>query len=727
MLTLVLVLSALLIVHSTHLIYSESSVTMDQTSILLDLLDATETINLRTPIYLQANRKYGITFKFNSNSGVTRSLRGANAQNNGQSALFLNRTNASWVFPSSLAPWQNAWDFYFDPNVGTSFKSTSDSLTLDTRTMAGFGQTWDSASGGMFSSFNLRLPGGVSSGDAINVAMNIYDLSAFNGVINPMFQFFQETKSPTRFPTKTPTQAPTPQPTQAPTRQPTQAPTPAFFNPPGCDSTFIPSDYQDSQVLCNQSNATVPNVTDTKVISGVITITIVDKNGTKIVVKDLPKDKRIYFFIELTPAGQALLARNDPCEPAPELSCAWLSGNDWLVSGCELAPELGTKNANGKEGRFCACDHLTSFSLVLRPQTNAELCSVTRYVMAGISGVIAVAALVQMARSYLALRACSMLVNIHLAVFSGSLLHMAISLLAPTLSTEPAILVFLSSIVTFIELGCYIYLVYVWLGFTGNTINLIEKLKWPFRIFLLLTLLIAVGIPIAMISSEQSTQLSLARVGSYLMCVITAILCFGLTFSGLKLRRQLVAVKSNLLDKRCSFPTRILLGSIGLGGSVLAQAIFWAASVDDSVISNNDVADGIDLGFNLSAFLTFITLLFMFFFGVNDATTRKSKRTGTHGSRISRGSETGSRSETIVTPAPRTGGAIALGAIGPALPQRMPDLASLPKRRFSYLNTDDDLPDLPLSPAPPSDSPPPPYYEPNEYSSQYDWEHLDKA
>lgn len=400
--------------------------------------------------------------------------------------------------------------------------------------------------------------------------------------------------------------------------------------------------YYGQTIECNVTDVVTPTP---GVISHVVTIIIRDENGTEITVSNLPPGRQITFFIPFTQDPTSFQeTTTDGCGTQTVVQCAWLTDDlQWIDSGCQVNSTLGETGRNGTVGRYCTCSHLTSFALILQQKPRSFCRSITHYICAAIAGMIAVTAGIQMMRTVYGTRRFDKVAAIHLAITLACLMLMVLSLLAPMLAPTPSVLVLLSSLVTLIELGCHIMLLYVWVGAGENRLEFAQKLKRAFLFFTLLTAMIVVGFPIAIAgTTNRDMQMSLARYGSYMMSILTFIICCCLSVSGFQLRASLLRTKVREVgNKTCPVTSRILIGSIALSLSVMTQSLLWAVSVMDVALSNGSVSDGVELGFNIAAFVTFITLLFMFFFGVNDAASIQKKR--------------GSASSVALNPSPASG------------------------------------------------------------------------
>jgi len=679
------VLFNVLACHASHLIYEELNVPL---TLNAPILASLETITLAQPISVLSNHKYAIMFEF-ENASITRNYMGATGLNGNDCALVHTSSNVSWASPIGNYPTYSGFDFFL--RINNALDVISLVLALQNVALprwtdsygTGFGQTFNSFSETSISSFGLLLASGATSANAVSVKIQVYDLSSFPVFENIAFPFYAETNNPTtnnpssRSPTSnnptslsptsnnptslnpttnnpttnnTTTNNPTTNnptslsptsnnpttnspttnylTTNSPTSHnlslfslspslPPSTSTSTHFTPVNCEGISIPTIYVNMRVLCNCSSVQkLEFVTDEIVVGDIVHIVIFDNNtGTELIVKDLSIENEILLFI---PFSSNTTPKN--------ATCVWISETGFETSGCYQDPELISK-----EGIYCKTNHLTAFSLILRYYEKGPTIirrTLSQYVCILLATCIAVIAGLQMTRVYQATKTITMVGTIHFAILCANIIIIVMFSIFPELQSSPAVFVFLSSIVTSIELSCYICLVYIWTApFLMLQVKITWRLKWGLQIFLSLTMIVNNGIPLILITNPDTyTGIALARAGCYVMATLMLIVCCALGVRGLKLRAQLLDVESqnqNQLECLPILPTRILIGTTSLTMSMTTQAIFLILSV---LPDNNNSTDFLELGFGIPVFVTYATLLFLFYAGITEAVLKATKR-----------------------------------------------------------------------------------------------------
>jgi len=372
-------------------------------------------------------------------------------------------------------------------------------------------------------------------------------------------------------------------------------------------------------------------------------IRLMDVNGAAQDVYNLEPWQHIQFFVALSTYGKSVMESSIVHEGLYQLHCAWHDDmrNAWSTSGLVLEPL--PLYINGSVGYMCTTDHLTSFTLILRRTDCLSCRSQTQMVCTAIACMITFIALVQTLRVLCVWKMCTRLVMVHLAIAGASFILAFVAYMFPILAPlYPGTLIILSDIVTLIELGCYLMLMHFWIApvLAGNNHEALYRLTCAFLVAYGFT---AVGIgmiPVIILTADHDGKMTWARGGSYFMGTVMGLVFLLLGWAGWRLYRQLHAVKSTRgnssshggsdsgsakkrrwCERHCSLPERVLFGSVFLCSSILTQSILWIISIRESILSSAIMSDAIELGFNLACFATFGTLLFLFFFGVQNATS----------------------------------------------------------------------------------------------------------
>ncbi len=580
-----------LLVHSSHLVYEEQNVLLNQHSLLV--LSAFETVTLQSPLLLQPNRQYGVFWKFSNNA--TRSYGYALNQNSMQHSLSITSSSSS-----NISIDQDDSDYYLSNNIGPT--TTSELLLSFKLQDVGFGQTFHSGSGGFLTQFVLMVGGNMNTENDAMTTMYIYDLSNITNEF-PLIQ--EDTLQPSAQPlTYQPSSNPTPSPTYPSSINPTSNPSNPTYQPSSasssinpdlmCSTLLIPDNVPYDEIVCQQLSESEDGL-----LSNIYEINLVDENGTIIEVSNLSSP--IEFFIPL-------LSNHLDCQS--EAVCSWISNSsDWSSSGCT------TEKA--KDGRYCRCDHLTSFALVLRYKQYSTDRSSYQIVSSLCALLIFIASSIQCLRAAHAKRSFTKVVQIHLGIAIGSLVLFIIPLLTSTFPTYPAVAILMASIANCIELTCYLFLLHLW-----STLSYNQPMSSSMRKMLVLLLsfcaLIVIGFPISTIITfdQPDVQLRLAQIGSYSMSLVTTIFCLALMITGFKMRRSFII--TNRDKSICHLPNRILIGSTLLSVTVFIQSVLWSVSINAQALENICVSEGLELGFDLATYIGFITLLCLFCFGIKE-------------------------------------------------------------------------------------------------------------
>jgi len=714
-------------IQASHVLFSQSNVLL---SLETPLIAATEVISLPA-IPLQTNQRYAVTI-VPTTPNTTRTILGAKGLNSAQCALVYNGIgkNASFVYPISYVPAFSTFDFFAQINgvLGPStmtialalqpltFSSDLVSSTLD-GLVTGFGQTWNSGSEVQLTSIALQVAAGQTSGNAMNVTLQIIDVSLFGSSENIIMPYFQETSSPTPIPTKGPTQSPSRSPssrfpsqfptsqsptsygptsstspiTQVPTLFPssriptTQFPTvspslrimPAskspstsnsYFKRPECPEAIFPSIFANAQVTCDTSLTTTMQ---TSWAPDVVVGEMRDlrwTNNTNNTHFDLP----VYFRVALSSFGVQAMADDAVINHDYSLHCAWLSpnGDVWDTSGCWLIDETNPTllpllhqyfSESNEPGYICATTHFTMFTLILRRDECLSCHTDMQIVCTAIALILSTVAFVQVIRMLRATKLCTRLVLLHGAIFVAGIILSILSYLFPLLApTHPGVLILLSSVVTMIELGCYMNLIYIWISplVANSASDPLYKLTWAFYISYAVLAISMLMVPVILLTGSSDGVARWAIGGSYFMCSVLLIVFIGLAVTGIRVYKQLLSLPLHILPPRapshgedqksnnnavvgvrrrggselwrlwcsprrcCPLPRRLCVGSILLCFSILTQAILWILSIRASILSTVIMTSTIEWAFNIALFITFFTLLFLFWFGVSEVTTK---------------------------------------------------------------------------------------------------------
>jgi hypothetical protein len=452
------------------------------------------------------------------------------------------------------------------------------------------------------------------------------------------------TSTPTSIPTSTPTSTPSGIPSTIPTSTPSgiTSITPTlipniYFTPPNCGTLLMPIQFSTANIVCNQT--TPPTLGNSNIVGAIVSITAYYTNGSKLIVKNLPTNNEIIFFIPFLNN----ISQNN-------VSCIWFTDSNQISEdGCRF---ISSQVINGSSGVTCSCNHLTSFSLIIYWYENGPSVihrSISQYIYIIIASFIALIATIQIYRMFAHKLELKVIGYIHFAILFANIIMAVTYIIFPILEYYPKVLVFLLSVVNSLELICYIVLVYVWtFPFAMKKTKMIWKFKCSLEIGLFVMVLINSGIPlIMMVNLGEKVDIQLATAGSYLMGLFMLGICLSLIYRGMKLYVELSYAKqfSNSGKVRIfSLRTRIIFGTVVLGICIVMQAFSWVISVVPYAFNNFDSdSDGVGFNFIIPIFVTYATLLFLFSHGVDDVVTKS--RTSSQTSRKSVTHHSGSGSE----------------------------------------------------------------------------------
>lgn len=608
-------------VQATHLLWVQP-VSLNLTT---PLLTQSEVIPLSCPLAVPSNHRLAVVFEFLA--PVNRTYLGAANTNSAECALQHN-ANASFV---NCVP---TLDLYMQWNSGPSTMLQLLALVSIPVTYSGFGQTLSTGSTTSLTSVTLALAAGMTSGNSANATMRIYDIEPWNTAENIVFPFAQETSSPTTRPTQPTTPRPTLSPTQpttshpslSPTKLPTTTPSrsPAkqpsslsptvlegYFGLTTCPNVLFPNLFRNISIVCQMNQAPIPFVSDSIAVSP---LQQVDAGEPQLAFSPP-------VVLHLAIDREDLLEDPAYLDGTYQLVCAWFRPDSTMWS-LEGVTRVGTDST-------CLTSHFTTFALILHRTTCLSCRTNSQLVCLSMAFLIAFLSFCQMVRVVYSTQTCfTCSFVIHSCIWLASVAIGIIAALFPVLApTHPGVLVILSSLVTLIELAAYMTLIYVWVVpmFTLRNSVLSYRITCAFWILYAVMAVGIVTIPIIILFGNGKE--AWAKGGAYFMCVLSFLTCCVLGSSGCVVSCQLSQPgkkRNSFMQHYCTISRRLRVGSMLLAASLLLQSVLWITSIRESILQSPLMSQLVEDGFYAAAFVTFLTMLFLFCFGIKERPRSKT-------------------------------------------------------------------------------------------------------
>jgi hypothetical protein len=432
-------------------------------------------------------------------------------------------------------------------------------------------------------------------------------------------------------------------PTQA-SYSPTISPNYNYFIPNNCEGVLVPSEYRNMSIVCEYSNFSSIELNNGIIVGINVTIIIDD-----FLEEDLTSEEEgiISFvpyisFIPFSETGISLL------NAGANLSCVWFDLNQqpqtsgtYLISNSNLDLELNSspslnivQELNLTPGRYCSSTHLGTVTLVIYQsnsgQPNTEIFQYFGFI---VSAILFIVATIFTIKGFHILKTFTTVLAIHLAVTIAALIMCIIYLIAEAIGSPP--LALLISLVTSIEITCYISLIYIWAApFGGDGLNISYTPSWTLVLSLIIIILINIGCTVITLFYTPS-NIDLNAVRDYCMAAIILILCCVLNCYGYRLRKKLLVVNIHsrtrsivplgcgTIFKRKLFhlPNKILIGSICLNISMIGHACYWV------LLHVFDCTNRLELSFGAPALITYVTMLYLFHTGISEVTNNRPTKT----------------------------------------------------------------------------------------------------
>jgi hypothetical protein len=580
---------------ATHLIYSQSSIVLNQTTTLLPMI---ENIKLDGNVTLSTNQNYA--FLFERESGTTRNYNGDTILDPLKTAILHSSSNASWVSPSSD-------NYFLQLNNGPSTMTTLlavQSFTLPLPGSTGFGQTITPSCTLTLQSISLLLSPAMTSSNAMNVTLRIYQLASFPGF---EFLYSQETANPTQVHTFS---------TIAPTIMGTSTQSPSTkTNNLGCN-IVLPQTLVNGVISCKE--VYVPSTSNVILVSDPIDVQLQDVNGTWMQIQDLPDDERITIFITFNETFDS-----------DEISCVWWNGKTWETSGV-----ITERTASA---RICNTSHLTIFALVIFTQPNdlvSKTLDVNQIILLTSGALPALLSILQIIRGSWLVGLCQEIVYVHgiLLAISGCILLS--SNLIHFLLSVPYVILLLLTLANWLQMMAQLSLIYLWTKSLATTWHdVLPKLRKAFSLLSICFIVLIMGIPILMFTLE-GIELIIAELGISFLTILSSTLGAQITVHSWKLRRAILDASPSYRNQKATSVKMyqfkrinvIVLCSGIFTIAVSVQNIFWAVGMRIGVLQDKRVADWTKSSADMASCVSLIMLLHLFNFGPHEQIVAKSPK-----------------------------------------------------------------------------------------------------
>jgi hypothetical protein len=401
------------------------------------------------------------------------------------------------------------------------------------------------------------------------------------------------------------------------------------------------------------SPAGVSGSTDDELASGVVTIVLLDSNGTQIDLNDLPVGEELNFVIpfESEETRSQLEPKKGDCT-VKELQCEWWDTTlgAWNDKGCTtVAEDVTTPKGSGVQ---CSCSHTTDFALVVRKRKlkkgegtcPADTSSESDMLKIALYGFVLLGASTQAIRGSFndprgkckvncpaAIK--DLLVRQHLGIALVCLLRIVseiansdvgVALMFGVVATYTVWLVFLSLVTKWTEIAVF------------SMSQKKNPMRVPFIMSAILMGLVSVGVAVATLSAADKDQIEMAIFGGYataavaMVCgVVVSVVGFQLAmavdgFAGNRTGTTANSTKGSTGGKKgnsnsLAFKLRVsaVLFSLGFVTRAILEALVLQNALDDPA----NPADGLDYGALFLEIFILLTFIYLFSAGISKSAT----------------------------------------------------------------------------------------------------------